>query len=762
MIGKRIPNVDSWGKATGKAVYGIDLKLLGMLHGKILRSPLPHAKILRIETEKARRLPGVKAVITADDTPKIKYGSVINDEYPLAVDRVRFIGDEVAAVAAIDEDTALEALAQIRVEYEELPAVFSPQEALAQGAPKIHEGESNVATRIEFERGNVAQGFQEADYILEDEFICSNVHPGYLEPHVCVAQADDAGNVTIWGSYQAPARNRDMIARIMNLPAGKIRLIQTVVGGGFGGKSGQVLPLYPICAFLALKSRRPVRILNSWEEEFAASRSRMPAEIKIKLGIKKEGTFTAKDLNILANCGAYAGTGPAVLSTTATRATSLYRFKNVKCQADLVYTNTTPIGSYRGYGNPQLHFALESMVDLAAETVGMDPLEVRLKNAIQRGDISAHGWIMNSCQLTECLLVAAQKSQWKEKRGKGRQGSGGIGMASMIHVSGNRAVHPFFDGSSAYVRVNPHGRIDLITGEAEIGQGSNTIFSQIVAETLGVPLEDIRLFPLDTDSCPFGVGTFASRVTTLGGKAVQLAAEDARQQLLEFAAEKMEIRVEDLECSGGRIFVKGSPAKSLGIEEVAKLALHSRGGAPIVGVGTFLVPPHVVVPDQTKYGNLSMAYSFGVQVAEVMVDRETGKVDILKILSVHDSGTIINPMLAEGQVEGGVAQGIGYALFEEIVRQNGIVMNDNFTDYRMPTICDVPPLSTTFIEVPDPYGPFGAKGLGEITQVPTAPAIANAIYDAVGVRLKELPLTPEKIWQALREKRKFSEYKECK
>jgi len=753
MIGKRACNVDARDKATGKAIYGIDLKLPGMIHGKILRSPFPHARILRIDTEKAKKLPGVKAVITAKDTPQIKYGSQIEDEYPLAVDHVRFVGDEVAAVAAVDEGTAGKALEQIRVEYEELPAVFSPREALEPGAPRIHGGESNVVTHIGFERGNVVEGFQEADYILEDEFVTSNVHPGYLESHVCVAQADDSGNIAIWGSFQAPARNRDMIARMMNLPQGKIRLIQTVVGGGFGGKSGQLLPLYPICAFLALKARCPVRILNSWKEEFAASRSRMPAEIRIRLGLKKDGTFTAKELNILANCGAYAGTGPAVFSTTTTRATSLYRFKNVKCRADLVYTNTTPVGSYRGYGNPQLHFALESIIDQAAATIGMDPLEVRLKNAIRQGEVSAHGFVMNSCQLTECLREAAVQSEWHKKRGQGRKESKGIGMAAMIHVSGNRAVHPLFDGSSAYVRVNPHGRIDLISGEAEIGQGSNTIFAQIAAEVLEVPLEDIHLIPLDTDSCPYGVGTFASRVTTIGGKAVQLAAEDAKRQLLEFAAEKMEIRIEDLEYSGGYISAKGSPTKRLGITEAAQFALSSRGGAPIVGVGTFVVPPHVVLPDKSRYGNLSMAYSFGVQVAEVKVDRETGKVDILKVLSVHDSGTIINPMLAEGQVEGGVGQGVGYALFEEITRKNGKVMNDNFANYRMPTIGDVPPISTTFIEVPDPYGPFGAKGLGEITQVPTAPAIANAIYDAVGVRVKELPITPEKVLQALKEKR---------
>jgi CO/xanthine dehydrogenase Mo-binding subunit len=752
MIGKRIPRTDSWEKARGKAVYGIDMKLPGMLQGKILRSPHPHARILHIDPSEAERLAGVKAVITAKDTPKIKYGAQMSDEYPLAVDKVRYIGDEVAAVAAVDEETALEAIGLIRVEYEELPAVFSLQEALAPGAPEIHPGTQNIVTHIEFERGSVLEGFQEAEEVLEDTFLTSNVHPGYLEPHVCVALVDAGERITLWGSFQAPARNREQVAKVMNLPLNKIRMIQTVVGGGFGGKATQVIPLYPICAFLALKAGAPVRILNSWEEEFAASRSRMPTEIRIKLGIKRDGSFTAKELKILANCGAYAGTGPSVLGTTAIRATSLYRFRNVKCRADLIYTNLTPIGSYRGYGNPQLHFAMESVIDMAAEAIGQDPLEVRLKNAIREGDISVHGWVMNSCQLSQCLQVAAQKSGWKEKRARTREKSVGIGLAAMIHVSGNRGVYPYYDGSAAYVRVNAHGGIDLITGEAEIGQGSNTVFSQIVAEVLGVPIEDIHPAPLDTDHSPFGLGTFASRVTTLGGKAVQLAAEDARKKLLEIAAGKMEARVEDLKCSGGRIFVRGSGDRGMKIAEVAQLGLHATGGAPVLGVGSFVVPPTVVPPDQSKYGNISIAYSFGVQVAEVRVDRKTGKVEILNFFSVHDSGTVLNPLLAEGQVEGGVVQGIGYTLWEEIVRKQGKVLNGNFADYRLPTILDVPPISAAFIEIPDPYGPFGAKGLGEITLVGTAPAIANAIYDATGVRLKELPFTPEKVFMALRTK----------
>jgi CO/xanthine dehydrogenase Mo-binding subunit len=754
MIGKRIYQLDSREKATGKAVYGIDVSLPGMLHGKILRSPLPHARILHIDTLKAEKLLGVRAVITAEDTPRVTFGAQINDEYPLAVDRVRYIGDEVAAVAAIDEETAMEALELIRVEYEELPAVFSPREAMGPGAPTIHEAEDNIATHFEFGRGNTEEGFQEADYTFEDRFLTSNVHPCYLEPHVCVTHVDSGGKITIWGSLQAPARNRDLIARALNVPAGKIRIIQTVVGGGFGGKSTQVISLYPICVFLALKAGSPVRILNSWVEEFATSRSRMPAEIRIRLGIKRDGTFTAKELDILANCGAYAGTGPAVVSTTATRATSLYRFKNIKCRGNLIYTNSTPIGSVRGYGNPQLHFALESIIDIAADGIGMDPLEVRLRNAIREGETSVHGWVMNSCQLGECLRVAAQRSGWEEKRSKRRKESRGIGMASMIHVSGNRAVHPFYDGSAAYVRINPHGGIDLISGEAEIGQGCNTVFAQIVAEVLGVPVSDIHPMPLDTDHSPFGLGTFASRVTTLGGKAVQMAAEDARKQLLHVAAERMKAPIDALECSGGRIYAKGSPNRGMEIAEAASIALHSSGGTPILGVGKFVVPSTVVIPDQGKYGNISMAYSFGVQVAEVKVDRKTGKVEILNFLSVHDSGTIINPLLSEGQVEGGVAMGLGYALFEEIVRERGKVVNDNFTDYRVPTIRDVPGISSLFVESPDPLGPFGAKGLGEITLVGTAAAIANAIYDATGVRLRELPFTPEKVLHALRERRR--------
>jgi CO/xanthine dehydrogenase Mo-binding subunit len=480
----------------------------------------------------------------------------------------------------------------------------------------------------------------------------------------------------------------------------------------------------------------------------------MPAEIRIRLGIKRDGAFTAKELNILANCGAYAGTGPAVVSTTATRATSLYRFKNVKCRGDLVYTNSTPVGSVRGYGNPQLHFALESIIDIAAEGIGMDPLEVRLRNAIREGETSVHGWVMNSCQLGECLRVAAQRSGWEEKRSKGRRESRGIGMASMIHVSGNRAVHPFYDGSAAYVRINPHGGIDLISGEAEIGQGCNTVFAQIVAEVLGVPVSHIHPMPLDTDHSPFGLGTFASRVTTLGGKAVQMAAEDAKKKLLHVAAERMKMPIDALECSGGRIYAEGSPSRGMEIAEAASIALHSSGGVPILGVGKFVVPSTVVIPDQGKYGNISMAYSFGVQVAEVNVDRKTGKVEVLNFLSVHDSGTIINPLLSEGQVEGGVAMGLGYALSEEIVREQGKVVNDNFTDYRVPTIRDIPGISSLFIESPDPFGPFGAKGLGEITLVGTAAAIANAIYDATGLRLTELPFTPERVLHALRGERR--------
>lgn len=752
VIGQPIDNVDAWEKATGKAVYGIDLKLPGMLHGKILRSPLPHARILRIDTSRTETLPGVRAVITAEDTAKIKYGAQIADEYPLALDKVRYIGDEVAAVAAVDEATAREALDLIQVDYEELPAVFSPEEAMAPGAPQVHEAAGNIASRIDFERGSVAQGFREADWIVEDEFVTSNVHQAYLEPHVCVAQADSAGRITLWGSLQAPSRNRETIARILNLPPEKIRIIQTVVGGGFGGKATQVLSLYPICALLALRSGRPVRILNTWEEEFAASRSRMPAKIRLKLGLKKDGTFTAKELDILANSGAYAGTGPAVISTTATRATSLYRFPNVKCHADLVYTHSTPIGSYRGYGNPQLHFALESAIDMAAEGLGLDPLEVRLRNAVKLGETSVHGWIMNSCQLKECLRVAAQKSGWKEKRGRRRKEGIGIGMASMIHVSGNRAVYPHFDGSAAYIRINPTGAVDLITGEAEIGQGSNTAFAQITAEVLGLAVEDIRVQPLDTDQSPFALGTFASRVVTIGGKAVLRAAEDAKKKLLSFAAQKMETRLEDLECRGGFIRIRNSSDPGLPFKEAARLASIALAGAPILGEGSFKVPGHVVMPDASKYGNLSVAYSFGVQVAELKVDRQTGRVDILDFYSVHDSGTILNPKISEGQIEGGVVQGIGFALMEEIVRHQGKVLNDNFTDYRLPTVRDIAPIRSIFIEVPDPFGPFGAKGVGEITQVPTAAAIANAIYDAVGIRLRELPMTPERILKALKEK----------
>lgn len=756
MIGKRIPQIESYSKATGSAKYSIDMKFPGMLYGKILRSPYAHAKIKNISIKKALELYGVKCVVTGRDLKTTKYGAQINDEYVLAKDKVRYIGDEVAAVAAINENIAEKAIDMIDVEYEKLPAYMSTEESTRNDAIKIHKNKNNIATEISFVRGDIDKGFDEADIIIEKSFKTSNTHAGYLEPQICIAkkaETGESGSMIMYGSFQAAARNRDIIAKILGISKDEVRLKQCVSGGGFGGKSTQVLPLYPITAILAIKTNRPVRLSYNWHEEFNSSRLRMKMEISFKLGLRSNGLFTAKEMKIVADSGAYAGTGPAVMSTSATRATSLYRYKNVKCNAKLVYTNTTPIGSVRGYGNPQMHFAQESMIDIAAEKLKLDPAEIRLKNAIRENDTSVHGWKMNSCKLKECITTAMKKSQWKNKNKK--EPDIGYGMASMIHVSGNRSVYPHFDGSSAYVKINSNGNIDIISGEADIGQGSGTVFAMIVSEILKTPIDKIKSILVDTAKSPFGLGTFASRVTTLGGQAVKLAAIDAKNHLLITASKKLNVNKDRLELSTGRVRLKGNKEKNFTIKDLAEIYMNSNGGLPILGVGNYQVPEHVIYPKEDKYGNISVAYSFGVQVAKVRVNKETGKVTIIDFLSVHDSGKIINPLLAEGQVEGGVVQGIGYALYENIVRQNGRVINDNFTDYKFLTISDVPNIKVVFEDSFNNDGPFGAKSIGEICTVGCAAAIGNAIYDAIGVRLYEVPFTPEKVIKEIRNKKEM-------
>lgn len=752
IVGKRHPRVDGKDKVTGRAKYLDDLRIPGMLYGKVLRSPYAHAKVLRIDTSRAEKVLGARAVVTVEDTPKVPFGSYrsgIKDELMLALDKVRFVGDEVAAIAAIDEEIALEALDRIVVEYEPLPAVFSIDEAIKPEAPRIHENAAqNIASHTVTVRGDPERGFKEADLVLEERFETPLQIHGYLEPVGCIASWDSSGKLTIWAPSQNPSWSRLIFSEALNLPLGRLRVVQTSVGGAFGGKLEQ--NLYLIAAILAKKAGRPVKMVNTRDEEFQTSMPRVPMKIYLKMGVKKDGTLTAKEHRIFADNGAYTKYASAVVNLGTYRVDGLYRLKNIRNENYLVYTNKLPTSAFRGFGNPQITFAMESMLDQLAEEIGMDPLDLRLRNAAEPGDVTAHGFHFISCGLRDCLKEVSEAIEWKRKRGlKGSRR--GLGISATSHVCGNRSFFPLFDGATAYVRIDEGGGVRVITGEVEVGQGLLTAYATIAAEELGVPLQEVTVEAPDTDFAPFGLGTWGDRGTFIGGGAVKLAANDARRQLLERAAEILEAHPADLECGEGRVFVKGTPERGLPFFEVAARAVYTQGGAPILGKGTFI--PKSELADETRYGNISGTYAFGAQAAELEVDEETGEIHLVRVVAAHDVGRALNRTTTEGQIEGATVQGIGYALLEGVQFKDGVMLNPCFLNYRIPTALDIPPITSLLVETIDPTGPFGAKGVAEPAMTPTAPAIANAIYDAIGVRIKTLPITPEKVLEGLRKRK---------
>jgi CO/xanthine dehydrogenase Mo-binding subunit len=765
IVGKPLPRVDAVPKVTGEAEYDSDVHIRGMLHGRILRSPYPHARILDIDTRKAEKLPGVKAVITAEDTPKIQYGLMVHDEQALAVEKVRYVGDEVAAVAAIDEDTAEEALELIRVEYDILPAVLTPEQAMQPGAPVIQsENPSNIAAFFHVETGDVESGFQEADVILEKKFEVASVSQAVMGPIGCVASFDSSGRLNMWMSSMDLFSHRRGLSHVLNMSEGEINLIRKYCGGAQGLKN-LMEPVYPICAFLAKKAGKPVRLYKNREEDFIAGRPRPSCTINSKVGIKRDWTICARQTEIVQDAGAHAGFAPIHI-LTYTRGDNLYRIENSKTDAKAVYTNKTPGGAYRGFGSPESLFAFNSMIDMLAEEIGMDPLDIQLKNGARPGTVSPHGWKIGSCGLRECLEKVAAETVWRERRSKKRP-KRGMGLACQIHASDMRYWDGFM-GSVTFVEILEDGKVLITTGENEYGQGIETVEAQIVAEVLGIPLEDVRVLEGSTDTVPFSIGPVASRATISGGTAAKLAAEDARDQLFKLASEMMEANPEDFEIRAGRISVKGYPDRFVTVAEVARLSQSRRGGSAIIGKGVdrrdtdyvFVWPPpgrDQERPIQTRVlsGNPSSAYFFSAHVVEVEVDTETGKVKVLRIVQADDLGKAINPMMAEGQTEGGTIQGLGFSLMEELRRDNnGRIVNPNFLDYKPPTALDAPDIKVIHVESNEALGPFGAKGLGEASQNCSAGAMANAIYDAIGVRITSLPITPEKILKALKQKTK--------
>ena len=757
-VGKRIPIIDAEEKVTGEAKYAADLKLPNMLYGKILRSPHPHAKILNIDISLAKKLPGVKAIVTAEQTPKIKRGSFVADKPILAIDKVRYIGDEVAGVAAVDEETAEEALNLIKVDYEVLPAVFDVEKAILPDAPRIHEeAANNIAMPLNFHRGDVLKGFKESDYIFEERFTTSRVHQCYMEPMACLASFDIHGRLTLWASTQHIYLCQGHMAKALAMPASAIRIIQPKVGGGFGGKNSNH-NIVPICCVLAKETGKPVKMSLTREEEFIAGQPRVPSVFYLKMGVKKDGTFMAKEAKIFADNGAYSGSGPSIMAMMAIRPDACYQHKNVKVEAKLVYTNTAGTGGYRGFGNPQGAFAIESLIDNIANQLQMDPLEIRLKNAMEAGVTTVHGWKIQSCGYRECLLKAADLTKhWKDKSKETKDSCRiGVGIAGVSDVSGNK--HFGLDGSNILLKITADGKVRIISGEGDIGQGSPTILAQIAAEELGVPLKDVDVSEPDTDFTLFCLGSFANRLTTIAGNAVKMAAMDAKRQLFDIASKVLEANPEDLLCKDGKVFLRGHSEKSLTIPEIIRAGytkLNKIGDFNILGKGSF-DPPAEVGNWDTYLANISGTYQFGAHAAIVKVCENTGHVEILDYVAAHDVGRAINMLTLEGQIEGGVAQGIGFALWEDILFQDGKVLNPNFTDFKVPLALDLPHIKTIIVEPYDPIGPFGAKGVGQSCLVPAAPAIANAIFNAVGVRITDLPITSEKILKALSEKQTAS------
>lgn len=749
VVGKRLPLHDGVAKARGTAQFTDDIIFPGMLFGKILRSPLPHARIIHIDTTKARKMKGVKGVVTGQDIPDRLYGIVpkARDEYALAKGKVRYIGDDVAAVCAIDQEIAEEAITLIKVEYEELPAVYDPLDSIKEGAPVIHEGiKNNTSLSIRKEFGDVEKAFAQSDHVFEDTFYSQAVNHAPLEPHAAVAQYDPLrGDFTVYSSTQIPYFLRRNLASTLMVPETKVRIIKPKVGGGFGQKIDMFAKDF-CAAWFARETGKPVKFVYEREELFISTRQRHPMYITVRTGMKKDGTILAQQFKAHADGGAYNSTAPTMIALSCYFLMIPYRVNNLIYEGHHVYTNKPVGGAMRGHGIPQARFAVERQLDMIAERIGIDPVELRLKNSIQAGEPHPAKFIINTCGFSDCLKQAAEAIGWKEKRGKLPRGRG-IGIAGASFPSGVSNMSHISSG--AVVQLGQDGAINVLSGAADIGQGAETVISQIVAEVLGVPMEDIRITAADTGICPLDSGTFGSGVTVRAGNAARLAAMEVREKLFKFVADKLGADIEDLAAKDRVIFTKRNPEKRLSFKEAIKGYQYADLPMPIVGRSSWFPPATEPTTLFKEDGNFAPNYSFMAQAAEVDVNLETGQIRLLKMVTAHDCGRAINPMLVEGQLEGSVVGGMGQALYENIIVEKGQVMNPSFLDYGFPTFLEMPEIEAIEVETDDPIGPFGAKEAGEGTQLSPAPAIVNAIYDAIGIDFKELPVTSEKILEVL-------------
>ena len=760
VIGERNRKIEGPSKVTGRALYADDIVLPGMLHGKILRSPHPHARILSIDTTIAEALPGVHAVVTGKEMA-VAYGIIpwTRDEYPLCVDRVRYIGDGVAAVAAIDEDTANRALQEIRVEYEILPAFLDPEDALEPGEREtIHQSDKpgrngNITKHVHLEFGEVDRLLAESDVIVEADYFFEGTTHTPIEPHCAIGYHDPRGKLTVWSATQVPHYLQRELARVLDLDVARIRVIQPAVGGAFGGKS-EPFDLEFCVAKLAQKSGRPVKILYTREEVFYAHRGRHPMKLRYKTGASHDGKIKAVDGKILLDGGAYASFGLVTAYYSGQLLSAPYVFQSYRFDSTRVYTNKPACGPKRGHGSVQPRFGFEVQLDKVAEKLGLDPMELRRRNFLGEHKRTINELRVTSNGFLQCLEAVERASDWKNKFRRLSYGRG-IGVAGSCYISGtNYPIYPNeMPQAAIQIQIERSGRVTVLTGASEIGQGSDSVVAYIAAEELGVPLDYVRVFSTDTDLVPVDLGAYSSRETFMVGNACVDAARKLRKLVQETLAEQWGIPAGQIALAAGWAFDTKDTAQRMQIVEAFNSAEAKHGA--LSAAGSYNTPKDVHGSYRGGTIGASPAYSFTAHVAEVEVDPVTGIVTVDKIWVAHDCGRALNPVLVEGQMEGSTYMGFAEALMEEQIFKDaeqgraGLHNAPSLLDYRIPTSLDTPEMQSLIIESIDPEGPYGAKEAGEGPLHSSIPAIANAIYDAIGVRMDALPFSPPRVWKAL-------------
>ncbi len=800
IIGKPIAMVDAAGKTTGAGKYTDDFKLPGMLAGKILHSPYPHALIKSIDTSRAKALQGVVAVVTGEDAPNT-YGilPVGHDETALAVGKVRYVGDHVACVAAVSEEIAERALELIDVEYDALPAYFDPEQSMRADNDLIHENRPhNIEKDYHHVFGDPEKGFAEADYVAEGRYIANEVTHAAMEPHSTLANFEldpytgKLGRLTVWSSTQVPYYLQHKLSLVLEMPMSQIRVIKPLVGGGFGGKS-EIIPLEIIAAVTARAAKAPVKITYTREEVFWAHRGRPRTIIDLKTGVKKDGRVTAVACKVIQDGGAYCSYGVVTILYSGALLGALYDIPHIRYDGYRVLTNKPACGAMRGHGTVNVRFAFESQMDEIAAKLNLDPATVRRINLLKPPAITVNGLRVLSYGLPECIDQVTTRSGWQERKGKLPKGRG-LGMACSHYVSGaaNSIIRSDMPHSTVNIKIDRDGGVVVYTGASEIGQGSDTMTAQVVAEVLGCDLSRVRVIAADTDLTPIDLGSYSSRVTFMAGNAALRAAQDVKKNIVSAAAKRMDCAPEDVIMRHDRVYKRGAvpgdhdpsaaeilektdaprgrvdgqilrgsvlqtrkeqgPKEHMSFEEAVVSAIDFHGA--LTGTGSY-APPVEARGGKHKGGGVgpSPAYSYSAQVADVSVDEETGEITVHKIWAAHDCGRALNPVAVEGQVIGSVWMGLGQALQEEMVWKDGLLMNPGLLEYRSPSSSESPEIDCSIVESVDPEGPFGAKEAGEGSLAATIPAISNAIYDAVGVRLRESPFTPERVLSALRAKK---------